>query len=167
MIDVAAADRGMIRFVLDHLRELDAVEMAACDVDFARMPDQIMRARVFAFCAYDFNDGPVAIWGMIQRRNHVGAGFAFGTDGWGKAATTIVRNIRRFVVPFLLESDYHRVEALALAQRTDVGRFMELIGAQPEAVLRGYGVNGEDFISYRWLADEHRRTRTEERHATH
>ncbi|WLB24961.1 hypothetical protein QIH85_24070 [Bradyrhizobium japonicum] len=167
MIDVTRADRGQIRFVIDHLRDLDAAEMVACEMDFARLPDQIMRARVFAFCACDFNDGPVAIWGMLQRRTGVGAGFAFGSSGWDKAATTIVRNIRRFVVPFLLANNYHRVEALGLAHRTDIARFMTLIGAQPEAVLRGYGVHGEDFISYRWLADEHRSTRAEERHTAH
>lgn len=167
MIDVAPADRGMIRFVIDHLRDLDVVEMAACEMDFARLPDQIMRARVFAFCAYDINDGPVAIWGMLQRRTGVGAGFAFGTNGWDRAATTIVRNIRRFVVPYLLENGYHRVEALGLAHRNDIARFMTLIGAQPEAVLRSYGVHGEDFISYRWLADEHRSARAEEHHTAH
>jgi hypothetical protein len=53
------------------------------------------------------------------------------------------------------------------AWRTDIARFMTLIGAQPEAVLRGYGVHGEDFISYRWLADEHGSTLAEEHHATH
>jgi hypothetical protein len=167
MIDVTPADRGQIRFVLDHLRDFDAAEMAACEMDFARLPDQIMRARVFAFCAYDFNDGPVAIWGMLNRRNGVGAGFAFGTDGWGKAIPVMARNIRRFVVPYLLENNYHRVEAIGLAWRTDIARFMTLIGAQPEAVLRGYGVHGEDFISYRWLADEHGSTLAEEHHATH
>lgn len=167
MIDVTPADRGMIRFVLDHLNEADAIEMAACEIDLARLPDQIMRSRVLAFCAYDFNDGPVAIWGLVSRRSHVGAGFAFGTEGWSKAATAIVRNIRRFVVPFLLESDFRRVEAAALSYRTDVARFMHLIGAQPEAVLRCYGSGGEDFISYRWLADEHRSTQLEERHTAH
>ncbi|MEY9184695.1 hypothetical protein ABIG06_006243 [Bradyrhizobium sp. USDA 326] len=167
MIDVAPADRGMIRFVIDHLRAADVAELSACDADFARLPDQIMRARVFAFCAYDFNDGPVTIWGMLQRRTNVGAGFAFGTEHWGRASSVIVRNIRHFVIPYLLENGFHRVEALAMAHRNDVARFMTLIGAQPEAVLRGYGVHGEDFISYRWLADEHRSTHAEEQHAAH
>jgi len=167
MIDLAPADRGMIRFVLDHLRERDLAELNACEMDLQRLPDHIMRARVFAFCAYDFSDGPVAIWGMVQRRKGVGGGFAFGTNRWGQALPMIARNIRHWVVPFLLEAGFHRVEAAALADRNDVARFMTLIGAQPEAVLRGYGINGEDFISYRWLADEHRSTSTEERHATH
>jgi hypothetical protein len=81
----------------------------------------------------------------------------------------MVRHIRRFVLPFLKAGNYHRVEALALSHRQDVARFMSLIGAEPEAVLRAFGKGGEDFISYRWLADEyeHRTSQTEDSHAAH
>jgi hypothetical protein len=65
----------------------------------------------------------------------------------------------------LLQTGFHRVEAVSLAGRDDVARFMELIGAEAEAVLRGYGTAGEDFISYRWLADEYRTTRSAQREA--
>jgi hypothetical protein len=67
----------------------------------------------------------------------------------------MLRQIRGFVLPFLAENGYHRVEAAALARRNDVRRFMELIGAEPEGLLRGYGTGGEDFTAYRWLKDEH------------
>lgn len=155
MIEVAIADRSMIRHVLANLRADDRDEMRASNVDLATLPEIIVRKSVFELCAIDFDDGPVAVWGMLQRRPGVGAGFAFGTDGWGQALLPMLRNIRDFVIPLLHEFNYHRVEAAALARRDDVARFMRLIGAKPEGTLRCYGCGGEDFISYRWLADEH------------
>lgn len=154
-IEITNADRGMIRFILDNLRSDDLVEMLASEIDLVRLPDIIMRYRTFAYCAFDYEAGPVAAWGMVKRRSGVGAGFAFGTDRWGHALLPMLHQIRGFVLPWLRDNGFHRVEAAAMAQRDDVARFMELIGAEAECVLRGYGTAGEDFISYRWLANEH------------
>jgi hypothetical protein len=164
-IEITMADRGMILAVLQALREDDALEMAACEIDYDHLAFTIMRHKIFAFCAFDYDIGPIAIWGMLQRRSGVGAGFAFGTDNWSKALLPMLRQIRGFVLPFLDDNSFHRVEAAALAHREDVARFMALIGAEPEATLRGYGASGEDFISYRWLADEYRYARLARREA--
>jgi hypothetical protein len=170
-IEITSADRGMIRAVLHNLREVDLLEMMAADTDLDRLPDILIRHKVFAFCAYEIEAGPVAIWGMVQRRPNVGAGFAFGTDQWGLALLPMLHHIRGFIIPYLVQAGFHRVEAAALAGREDVGRFMDLIGAEPEGVMRRYGTAGEDFISYRWLADEHAGARTAHpetyRHAAH
>lgn len=170
MIDIVLADRGHIRAVLDDLRMDDMLEMSACEINFDKLPDTIMRHKVFAFAACEYPDGPAAVWGMLKRRNGVGAGFAFGTDRWSMAVMPMLRHIRRFVLPYLVQTGYHRVEAAALARRLDVARFMALIGAEPEGVLRGYGTAGEDFISYRWLADEYAHKPAHpapDQHATH
>jgi hypothetical protein len=154
-VEIVPADRGHIRAILENLREDDMLEMAAVDIDFDKLPDIIMRHKVFAFCAYTMEHGPVAVWGMVQRRRGVGAGFAFGTERWGVVLLPMLRQIRHFVLPFLANSGFHRVEAAALARRQDVARFMSLIGAEPEGVLHGYGSGGEAFTSYRWLACEY------------
>jgi hypothetical protein len=171
-VEIVPADRGMIRAVLENLREDDRLELAACEIDLDRLPDVIMRHKVFAFCAYSYETGPIAVWGMLSRRSGVGAGFAFGTEHWGMVLLPMLRQIRQFVLPFLESSGYHRVEAAALARRRDVARFMSLIGAEPEGMLHGYGSGRESFISYRWLVDEYTIARAEHpapahRHATH
>jgi hypothetical protein len=171
-VEIVSADRGMIRAVLANLRQDDMLEMTACEVDFDKMPDIIMRHKVFVFGAFTYDLGPIAIWGLAHRRSGVGAGFAFGTDNWGVALRPMLHQIRRFVLPFLVQAGYHRVEAAALSRRHDVARFMSLIGAEPEGVLHGYGSNGEAFTSYRWLADEYKIQRAEHTteaygHATH
>lgn len=160
-VEIVPADRGMIRAVLGSLREDDRLEMAACEVNFDTLPDVIMRHKVFAFCAFTYEDGPIAIWGLANRRSGVGAGFAFGTEQWGVVLLPMLRQIRHFVLPFLTQSGFHRVEAASLARRQDVARFMSLIGAEPEGVLHGYGSGGEAFTSYRWLADEYAAHRAE------
>jgi len=155
MIGITYADRGMIQAVLENLRVDDYREMRAAGTDLVSLPNVIMRHSVFVFCAFNYDTGPIAVWGLVQRRQGVGAGFAFGTEQWGTALLPMLRQIRGFVLPFLVENGYHRVEAAALAGRSDVARLMDLIGAEPEAVLRGYGIGGENFTAYRWLNDEH------------
>ena len=171
MIDIFNAERGSIQAVLTNLRSIDRDEMGAAGVDIETLPNIIMRHKVFAFCAFDYDTGPIAIWGVAHRRAGVGAGFAFGTDQWGRVLLPMLRQIRGFVLPYLVEAGYHRVEAAALTRRDDVARFMDLIGAEPEAVLRGYGTGGEDFTAYRWLSDEYSGATathpTQDRHAAH
>jgi hypothetical protein len=170
MIDIVNADRSQIRFVLDNVRMVDALEIAAAGIDVLHMPDVLMRHKVFCYAACHEECGPVAIWGMINRRQGVGAGFAFGTDEWPRAVIPMVRQIRHFVIPFLIDTGYHRVEAAALAGRDDVASLMHLIGAKPEGRLRGYGTSGEDFISYRWLHGRRRdreTARAQDQHVTH
>lgn len=169
MIHVDKPSEMDIEFVLDNLRELDRRELAATGCALKDLPRIIVAGSVFAFCAVD-GILPQAVWGLMPTRNGVGTGFAFGTRHWGKALPAMLRNIRRFVLPLLLRQDFHRVECLALSHRKDVERFLGLIGAYPEAVLRQWGAGGEDFTSYRWLADEHRSERretVEDRHVAH
>jgi hypothetical protein len=137
------------------MRAEDAAEMDACGTNIDTLPGILMQHQMFAFCAFDYASGPISVWGMILKRPGVGAGFAFGTDEWGRALLPMVRQIRGFVLPLLLDMGIHRVEAVALRRRDDVRRFMELIGAWPEGVLQGYGSGGEDFVSYRWLSNEY------------
>jgi hypothetical protein len=160
MIEIAQADVGIIRHVLQHMREEDAAEMTAAGTDMERLPGLIMRHKLFAYCAWSLDRGPISVWGAVLKRQGVAAGFAFGTDDWGRAVLPMMRQIRGFVLPMLVDLGIHRVDAVALRHRDDVRRFMSLIGARAEGVLSGYGIEGEDFISYRWLADEYSCDRT-------
>jgi hypothetical protein len=158
-----------IQFVVQNMRELDRRELLATGCDLDLLPFRILHGNVFCFVAVDGWHMPHAVWGMMHARKGVGVGFAFGTPSWGRALPAIVKNIRRFVLPFLLQNGYHRVECSALAHRRDVERFLELIGAYPEATLQQWGANGEDFTTYRWLADEYRAETcsTVDRHVAH
>lgn len=165
---VEPATEQMLKFIVARLRDLDRREIIAAGLPVEALPARAMAYSAFAFCAVDGFGLPQAAWGFSPSRKGVGSGWAFGTNHWGKALPAILRHIRRFVIPWLLRNEIHRVECSALAHRKDVERFLALIGAQPEAVLRQFGVNGEDFVSYRWLADEHRAaTQSADRHVAH
>jgi len=166
-MEVQPASERALQFIIARLRDLDKRELIATGATLADLPTIIMEHSVFAFCAVDQLGLPQAAWGMSYQRHGVGAGWAFGTNHWGKALPCMVRNIRHWVLPYLLRMNFHRVEASALAHRKDVERFMRLIGAQPEAVLRQWGGGGEDFTLYRWLADEHRASTAYARHVSH
>jgi hypothetical protein len=169
MITVKQPTESDIRFVLHNMRELDRRELKATGCMLEELPRRILLGSVFVFVAVD-GTIPHAVWGLMATRNGVGTGFAFGDKYWGKALPAMLRNIRSFVLPLLLRQNFHRVECLALSHRKDVERFLGLIGAYPEAVLRQWGAGGEDFTSYRWLADEYRSARhstVEDRHVAH
>lgn len=172
MIDIAIADRGMIDDVLHRMRADDAAEMAAAGTDIYMLAGQLMRHRMFAYCAWNYDCGPISVWGMIPKRRGVGAAFAFGTDDWGQAVLPMVRQIRGFLMPLVVDMGIHRVEAVALRRRDDIRRFMGLLGAKAEGVLTGYGTDGEDFVSYRWLSNEYgsdraQKTQADRAHAAH
>jgi hypothetical protein len=148
---------------VSNLREADKRELLAAGANLELLPVHIMIGSAFCFCAIDSLSIPHAIWGLMSARKGVGNAFAFGTKHWGKALPAIVRNVKRFALPLVLQNDYHRIECVALAHRKDVERFLKLLGGSREALMRQWGVGGEDFVLYRWLADEHRA----QTHATH
>jgi hypothetical protein len=155
-----------LKFIVGRLRELDRREVIAAGMTLDTLPERALGLSVMAFCAIDRYGLPQAAWGLCLPRKGVANGWAFGTEHWGRALPTLMRHIRRFWVPWVLDQGIHRIECSALAHRKDVERFLALIGARPEAVLQQWGVNGEDFVSYRWLADEFRAAthQTDDRH---
>jgi hypothetical protein len=157
VITIEAGTADSIRYVLEHMREMDHLEMEATSPtmnpwDITR---SIMLGAQMVFVA-KHNDVPVSCWGLMPMWQGVGFAFCFGTDDWGSVLLPMTRHVRRFMLPLLLDNGYHRIETRSLAARTDVGRWLEIFGAEAEAVMRGSGARGEDFILYRWLRDEHR-----------
>ena len=159
MIEVDIATPDALRYIVAHLREDDRIELRAMSLSDDNVDywvDRIMARSMIAFVAR-YNGVPVSAWGMMPMWPGVGAAFAFGTDDWGRALLTMTKHVRRFMIPLLLEHGFHRIECRSLATRQeDMGRWLALLDAEPEAVLRGSGARGEDFILYRWLSDEHR-----------
>src|SRR6185437_2319284 len=85
---------------------------------------------------------------------------AFGTDQWPRALLSMTRHAWNFILPALISIKTHRAEAYVLADNGDARRWIESIGGEQEALLRGYGRAGEDFILYAWrLNDVHVRWR--------
>jgi hypothetical protein len=158
MIRIEWATRDAVDHVAHHLRALDLLELSAMsgyDDPVPHLANRVMENSLMAFVAY-WNAVPVSVWGLVPMWRGVGTAFAFGTDDWGKVLLPMTKHVRGFMMRFLLENGYHRIECRSLASRPDVGRWLALFDAEEEAVLRGSGARGEDFILYRWLKHERR-----------
>jgi hypothetical protein len=161
-VTISAGTRKSIRYVAEHLREADRIEFAATTpiLDPDEVAARIVNNAEMVFVAHH-DDVPVSCWGLMRMWRGVGYAFCFGTDDWGKVLLAMTRHVRRFMLPLLLDNGFHRIETRSLASRQDVGRWLEIFGAEAEAVLRGSGARGEDFILFRWLSDEHRPAQTQ------
>lgn len=93
---------------------------------------------------------PVAVAGVVPIRPGVVIGGAFGTDKWRQVVRPMTRWFRDYTIPILNRSNYHRGEVYVLAENTDGRRWVEFLGAEIEAVLKGYGRGREDFLLYVW-----------------
>jgi hypothetical protein len=159
-ISVEIATIKALRYIAENLREQDRTELSATAVSdnlTSYLSEKIMAHAEMAFVTFNERGVPMTAWGLVPQWPGVGSAFAFGTNDWGRALGAMTRNVRRFMIPFVLDNGYHRIECRALAHREDVGRWIALFGAKQEAVLRSSGRRGEDFVLYRWLSDEHRR----------
>lgn len=153
MVTIEFGSAATLRYIAQHLREQDRIEIAA--MSGADDPEQFLAAKVMMSAreVYVALSGgkPAAAWGFVELWPHVGSCFAFGTDDWGLVMHAVTNHVRRYMLPRVIAAGYHRMECRALACRDDVARWTALLGAEPEALLRRAGKNGEDFMIYRWL----------------
>lgn len=155
MIRFDLANYQSLRFILENLCEMDRTELLATAWNEDRLADdlagRIMQGNVFAMVAWDVR--PITAFGIVPMSPGVGVAFAFSTKEYRRAIIPVTRFIRRIVIP-KARANYHRIECRALA-RPQADRWMSLIDAKPEATLKCFGKQGQDFVLYRWLRDEH------------
>jgi len=157
MTRITASSYDLVDEIAWHLRDDDYRELRAtsCYADpRPTLAQRVMSVSSMTFCAIH-QGAPVACWGLIPMWPGVGMAYAFGTDAWDRVLLPMTKHVKRFMLPLLLDSGYHRIECRSLASRQDTKRWLRLFGAREEAVMRSSGVRGEDFKLYRWLRDEH------------
>jgi hypothetical protein len=123
------------------LRWTDDEELVAQEVIDTGPPSWVVCAR----------DGePVYAVGLIASRPGVWACWGFGTDRWPEVAITVTRLLRKIVIPGMIASGAHRVEAVSIIDKAAAHRWLKHIGANDEATLLGYGRNGETYKMFAW-----------------
>jgi hypothetical protein len=141
-----------VGYIAKNLRQQDRDEIAAVSPTTEVSQHLTFKVMMFSREVYvAIRNKPAAAWGFVELWPHVGSCFAFGTDEWGSVMRAVTNHVRRYMLPRVIAAGYHRMECRALAGRDDVARWVALLGGQPEAVLRRFGKNGEDFMVYRWL----------------
>lgn len=143
------------RMRADDRRELEAT---AQDGELAHLPARTVSACRFGLVAgmsapYDTVD-PVAVVSAAELWPGVWQVGMVATDRWPEVAKDTARWIRRALIPALVSAGAHRAQAYALADRVATRRWLEWLGAAPEAQLRGFGRNREDFVLYTWNRED-------------
>lgn len=155
MIRPATAEA--VRHVAEWMRKRDLEETRAItfgEPDPAGLIARVETGQSWAVVAHAADGEPVALVGADPDRPGVWTVYAFGTPRWGEVVGGLTRYVRRVMIPSLVSGGAHRAQCYSISTYTQAHRWIELLGAKQEAVLRQFGRHGEDFIVFRWLATE-------------
>lgn len=150
---IRALNRADAAAVARDLRPEDAAEIWAtrwgCDPEAlaAQIADN---ARLGAIVAAA-DGAAVAVVAAIETWPGMWSVGFFATARWPEVAHEASGWIKRQLGPALIAAGARRAECHALAGRPGTRRWLEWLGAAPEASVPGFGKNGEEFIRYAWL----------------
>jgi hypothetical protein len=151
-VEARLVDREGLTHIVRQLRSRDRREIFALrwtdDEDL--FIEQVAAVAGDLWRLWTLDGEPVAVNGVVPVRPGVVIAGAFGTPKWRAVLRPMTRWSLDYVIPVLKLSNYHRGEAYALVNNTDSRRWIELLGGEVEALLKGYGRNREDYLLYAW-----------------
>lgn len=142
-----------VEHILRNLRQSDADELYAQRWD--RDPDSyalVVDSLPTSMCDVFWHQGePASLIGAYPLWPGVWSVFAFGTDKWDKCVVSLTKHARRFLMPAIYNSGFHRAQAWSVTSHTRAHRWMvRCLGARHEATHVGWGAGGEDFHCFMW-----------------
>ena len=139
-----------IRHIVANLRERDRREIFALrwDDDENSLVREVCHVAGELWRMWSWDQEPAAVAGMVPIRPGVVIGGAFGTHLWPRVVKSVTQWGIYSIVPILKSAGYHRLEVYVLAENTDSRRWIELMGGEVEALLRGFGRKREDYLIY-------------------
>jgi len=146
-----------LEYVMTRLRPLDRSELFATRAhdDPSLAAQEVMNACAPYGTMFWHGGVPVSAVGYFPMWPGVVSVWAFGTLNWRHVVSAMTRYVIKDLVPFLLKLRVHRAECRSLATRKDSQRWLRALGAYPEATLKGFGRNREDFTLYAWSDHNH------------
>lgn len=141
-----------LRHIVQHLRPRDRREIFALrwTDDEEKFVEEVSHTAGELWRMWSIDSEPVAVNGVVPVRPGVVISGAFGTKHWRSVVRPMTRWSLDYVIPVLCQAGYHRGEAYVLAENKDSRRWIELLGGELEAVLKGFGRGREDFLLYAW-----------------
>ncbi len=154
---ISRATPGDVRAVALAMRERDFTEFSATsDVyDRALLAHNLSLrygGRDDVLCGFA-DDEPVCIGGTIEAWPGVISLLFFATDNFPQIGRGITRWIRRELFPRYFQSGIHRVQAISHGEHHDAHAWLKALGLQQEAVFKGFGRDGQDFIQFATVRD--------------
>lgn len=106
------------------------------------------------FCFSSDDGEPIGVGAMVYARPNVVTLMFFATEKFASIANPLAKFTKQRLFPQYRETGVHRIECVSMAGYTTMHRWIRLVGLQEEAVMRGYGRNGETFHQFAWVKDD-------------
>ena len=142
-----------VEYLTLNMREIDAREIYGLrgHDDPLLLAREVVIAATYGKAGIAEHKGrPCGIMGVSPLWPGVWAVWAFGTEEWAKGVIEISRFGRRVIDPFLRERGAHRAQCESHIEHSDAHRWLGVMGATCEGVLKGYGRDGADYLSFSW-----------------
>ena len=150
-------DLDAARHICRNMRPRDAEEAFALRYDsdpHSLAFEAVISWGKYAFAARTDDGTPAAMIGGTETWPGRGLVWMLATDEFDKIQLSLTKWIIRVMIPQLYtDLGFHRFEAQSIATHEKAHRWMERLGAARETVLKGYGRNGEDFVTYVWTRE--------------
>ncbi|NKE77546.1 hypothetical protein [Ochrobactrum sp. MC-1LL] len=148
-----------ICFVAANLRDQDRREiLATALLESGSQAGAMSFLTSPGFCWTAWIDGqPVAAFGVSQGspyQPHIRYGWLYGRDQTRRCIPAITRFCLTEWPKRLISEGVTRVEVRSLDGHDLADKWLRSCRAHHEAKMKNYGINGEDFNLYAWLADD-------------
>jgi hypothetical protein len=150
-VELVPAAYGDVVFIARRMRALDAEEILP--LIQTGKPEDLAAGMVAAggIATVALSDGvPVAAYGAYLGRPQIWTVWMFATDRWPEVALSVTRDIRRSMMPAMLDGDAVRADCWSMEGHDMAHRWLEVLGAVREATVEDYGPTRKSFHCYSW-----------------
>ena len=150
-VELVPAAYGDVVFIARRMRALDAEEILP--LIQTGKPEDLAAGMVAAggIATVALSDGvPVAAYGAYLGRPQIWTVWMFATDRWPEVALSVTRNIRRSMMPAMLDGDAVRADCWSMEGHDVAHRWLEVLGAVREATVEDFGPTRKSFHCYSW-----------------
>jgi hypothetical protein len=152
---VEAANKADVRYVAERMRDRDREEfMAVSPFDHH---DALVEGIVERYGEHPdvvvahWQNGPVAVGGIVHHRPKVGTLLFFATDDLPQIGSDLTRFIVKSLFPGYTRAGTHRIECASIAGYEETHRWLSVLGLKKEADMPKYGRDGQDFVQFAWV----------------
>lgn len=135
-------------------REIPDDEKRLCEIlsGFEYSPEEtamsMFGSRGFHHIIYA-DEAPIVAGGVLRQREGVYRSWMLATPAaWDPHHREVTRLVRNVVTEILAGGIAHRIETVTLADKNRARDWYLKVGLQYEATHKGYGINGEDAVTY-------------------
>lgn len=142
-----------VLYVMQNLREQSLEEIVLQGMDPEAIAGRLYGNNRLTWAVYA-GDAPAALIGALPVHPGVYTLFGFGTDRWKDVWRLVTLVARRDMFRAVRARGAHRAHCLSPEAHTETHRWLRMLGAKHEAALPRWGVNGEDFRMFAWVAED-------------